>query len=73
MTGGRDSACRVWKSMRTKLQAMCLTGHVATVGARSRRQTRQILQVGHGRMTPRWRSPGTLAAGKCHDDAVRIT
>ena len=26
MTGGRDSACRVW-DMRTKAQVFCLSGH----------------------------------------------
>lgn len=30
MTGGRDSACRVW-DMRTKVQVHCLTGHDDTV------------------------------------------
>ena len=32
MTGGRDSACRVW-DMRTKTQVFCLSGHDNTVGS----------------------------------------
>ena len=43
MTGGRDSACRVW-DMRTKLQAVCLSGHDNTV-ARQPRSGREPPQV----------------------------
>ena len=40
MTGGRDSACRVW-DMRTKNQVYCLSGH-ETLSAASWRKMRTL-------------------------------
>ena len=38
MTGGRDSACRVW-DMRTKTPVFCLSGRDNTVRVHRRRRT----------------------------------
>ena len=61
MTGGRDSACRVW-DIRTKTQVFCLSGHESTIGSIIIENVDpQVITGSYDSTIKTW----DLAAGKC--------